>query len=311
MAPLQRIDKEFSKIANQVETLLKEANARSKKNGKPLLILIGEDHLSGHAALLETLIYKHARPLGISNIALEFDKGFVQTMDKMAMSTTHENGTLAVYWQARYFKAKIHPVDGRADIASEKIQGISTHPDKKTIQKVAMVEERNVTIAANLVLIHRPTLMVTGNGHLPGLFRNAELQKTHEIICFDVTSPEFKSSESSDFKAAHRLAIHDVFAVLGLTPDQIFKYGMGSEEGTKFCEWAKQKGHLTANKALATPHQVNNQQGDFSQLVKDSGILKISNWNNIEQLAEVPKYVEQFNPSASFSAPTSRRSRQH
>ena len=229
----------------KTHALLKEAQFRSDTSGKPLLILVGEHHLLSSSAMLETIIYQEARVLGIKDVALEADKGFLSLISRGQLSRMNLAGVQVIEKQARYFGTTIHAVDGRMMEAVKSMEEeMRGHVEKDHMA----VNSRNESIAANLANIHRPILMITGAKHLAGLLEKKALQNSHEIVTINVSQDKNKTSAQI---AGNHLLIHNLdfpYKTDALRVDQFFTYGLGADEGQKFLHWAKEQ------KLLFEPH---------------------------------------------------------
>jgi hypothetical protein len=171
-----QMEKEVTAVRKQVHDILTKAQERSEKSGKPLLIMVGENHISAESALLESIIYQEAKALGIQNIALETSKKLQPRLLQMPISKGTITGLVLMSRYAEYDHLNLHYVDTRGDQIT---LGTGKSFDPK-------LNSRNETIAANLINIHQPTLMLTGAHHLDGLNGDLPgLQKNYEVVSFN------------------------------------------------------------------------------------------------------------------------------
>lgn len=226
------MEAEVAAVRKQVHDILAKAQERSQKSGKPLLIMVGEEHYSPNSALLEAIIYQEARQFGIKDVAFEYPsmgkegKKWQKIAEEAPISRSATYGHTLIFHQAKYFNDTPHFVDGRHSAGLD-----LEHP---------ALDYRNETIAANLGLIKKPVMLLTGDGHLDGLEDLIQKQKTHEYITF-VASPYTFRMKHKDPSGNY------VFTALSfkanmLSNDDFLALGMGKERAADFIKWAENKG---------------------------------------------------------------------
>lgn len=225
-------------LREYVRQLLADAYKKSKTSGKPLLILIGENHEMQSCALLEALIYQESKTLGIRDVALEADKNLLSIFSKAELHRFGLTGEHTIQKIASFHGDKIHAVDARRH------EALTALADKRTRQDLLALESRNDSISANLLNIGKPTIFVGGYLHLAGLLDKQALHDSYEIIAFDVASKAH--SIKSTLRKLHDREIHRLttsFPVEGLTTKEFMHLALGTKEGDHFLHWAVEKRH--------------------------------------------------------------------
>lgn len=233
-----QMEREVTAVRKQVHDILEKAHARSEKSGKPLLIMVGENHGSANSVLLESIIYQEARALGIKDLAIEMPsrgkegEEAKKTLESAPLIRSEPGNMSSIFHQGEHFGHTIHFVDGRHKAG------------EKALFKGAALEYRNETMAANLALIKEQTLLCCGADHLKGLDNLMKRHNTHELVCFDVSPSKINSSLQKPKKESHLKIGHQLnlsFEANRLLTDELFCLGMGKEEGGEFLHWAEEK----------------------------------------------------------------------
>jgi hypothetical protein len=268
-----QMEREVAAVRKQVHDILEKAHARSEKSGKPLLIMVGENHGSANSALLETIIYQKARSFGVKDLAFELpSRGeksaeLKKILNDAIIARPTMSGSLLVFKQSLYFGDNQHFVDGRAEEALK---------TKLKTQKDIRIESRNETIAANLAKIEQPVLLVTGSLHLAGLNNLMNAHATHEVVIFDVGNDKFHrdplkemtKKEAAKFKCIDAKNIDLSYNCNKLTADNLLRLGLGNQ-AADFIHWAESSGKkepqekIRAAVKYAEHHKPQNPSSDW------------------------------------------------
>ena len=193
--------------------------AEYQKTGKIPVVLVGDIHIDPKSALFDSLVFNEAKRAGFKDMAIETDLAGMDSTDKIPFMRLAPAGIALTYDQAKYYNTTLHAVDGLASKTVSNLNDLmfgavvqkmrATYKDfsEDTVitpemkpafekamgeisgeiapggqQSVYMVKERDENIAANLQAIKQPTIMITGRGHIPGLY--AALEQKNTVIAF-------------------------------------------------------------------------------------------------------------------------------
>lgn len=250
-----------ARVEKEIETVLREAMA----SGKPVTLLIGENHYDPNCALLDMLIYKKARELGVRDVAIEqpresgLDKG-----EGIYISRGTPIGQYLLSSQALYYGDQLHLIDDCHTLATQ--------------SNFYGSEARNDNMAANLAPWKRPVLMLTGGdhvdgpmsspGHETGIAQRLPAYGPRTIVKFKVSNESItvnKNGFSLTMTIGH---ISEGTHALSLVPsdardlltNELIELGMGKDEAQKFIPWAEGKGYKSSiYSALTVANELNNR----------------------------------------------------
>ena len=186
-----------------VRKKLEAAEAESIATGKPLTILIGEQHDYKHSMLLTAIIYDEARKLKhrpVRTVAVESPPPGFDESNTEAQALRKYRKDLE--WMNEFAPTGMQMVAGMAeDYFHHTVTHIDIHAtddDKKDTSKDGAYK-RSVGMAGLLSTITHPTLAVVGRAHLDEMHRYGfdRLRKTHTIVDFD-TRPDVPGSQAPE-----------------------------------------------------------------------------------------------------------------
>lgn len=185
------------------QKLLSKLHA-AKASGKPLLILIGEEHKNIYSHLVEEMIsYIGASYLNIKDIAVEMDNWRYYFIRYLGSKQANEEAWIELEAIAKKLNCQFHLIDPISFIQNlcnqyymgwiTAVESAPNHPFfkdvnlddivSKTSASDQQVIKRNEHIAENLIAIHRDTIAIVGALHIKGLI--PELEKYFHVIAFD------------------------------------------------------------------------------------------------------------------------------
>ncbi len=230
---------DVQKARESIRPRLEAAQQRAAESGKPLLVIIGEDHYARPSYLTGMLVLQEAIARGISDIAIE-----METLPETPRSVIRLNNTSAIIYPllAQYYNRPIHAVDSNYSDAAPYVFAKNCEP----LRSHMVLDHRNEAMAENVAAINRPTLLLVGASHLQALAEHPTLQH-YEIIAFDVTEPGFLPPLPST-KFHH---VHVAREMRDLSLDQMLQYALGPVEGARFSQWAEQRGYKPSTRDAA------------------------------------------------------------
>jgi hypothetical protein len=140
------------------------------KSGKPVLLLVGENHVKQDNINMEIPILKKAKDLGIKTMFVEAtEQQLMQTINKEGGYNRWEVTHDTILPLAMTVGCRLHPIDHPA-----------YHGDAQ--KQVEKLQERDNYMAAQILKGDKDAIMCVGASHLQGIVENSELRNKYEIV---------------------------------------------------------------------------------------------------------------------------------
>lgn len=170
----QEIDQEIDALYHAIALKLQAAKSESQKNGRPLLILVGEQHRSFNSFLSEIIILHLAKEYNIDTLYTE--AFFARSYERMDWRWCSSMGIEKVANQLNIRKKPIDLFACNHYLEEDKLEECTNVPRVSFAEGYDWtspegVEDRNKTMAKELIHSEKgkDKLVIVGAGHLLGL----------------------------------------------------------------------------------------------------------------------------------------------
>ena len=178
---------EIDSLYKHIMSKILAAKGTAKSAGKPLLVLVGDQHYTKSSGFPEYLILDIIQRLGISNVVLEITPSeAVNVAISLESEPEPDISGNKAYLDAWFRQI----VGGGSKIIPGELNKEEVAKRLGTTSSEEAVEARNTGISIALQKLGSSALMVVGSSHLMGLMRDPAIREMYALCVFNTLDPK-------------------------------------------------------------------------------------------------------------------------